>query len=400
MVRTESLEVKILPEGTNLIHIGPQKTGSTTIQNALHETRAVLREHGVVHPGRHPRPPVEALGFHARLGAPPRSPRQWKRLLREISEAGEQRVCVSHEVFGRASDEQIPQIISSLGGERPHILAVARRYDRYLPSQWQQRVKARETRSYEEWLGIVLKQRSRSYVWSNVWVPHDTVQLARRWGEHVGLENMTVLVGDESDRALLPGVFERMLGLPTGTLAIETRSNRSLSHPEVELLRRLVLSLRAMGASREEYYEFLRRGMIRHLVTLPYPQGEPRVPPLPPWALERVVELSDRRVAGLHELRDSGLNVIGELEDLRVDPTSPTADSTAAPESVSMETAARALEGLALGARSLSKRAVREQAAEQAAELAAEVGREQSAPTPSPGGAVVRKLVQRLGRVR
>ena len=55
-----------LPDGTHLLHIGPQKTGSTAIQGALHEARDAIREHGVVYPGPDAKPRDAAevgLGF-------------------------------------------------------------------------------------------------------------------------------------------------------------------------------------------------------------------------------------------------------------------------------------------------------------------------------------------------
>ena len=44
--------VETLPEGAVLLHIGPYKTGSTAIQQALFDQRDVLAEHGVLYPGR------------------------------------------------------------------------------------------------------------------------------------------------------------------------------------------------------------------------------------------------------------------------------------------------------------------------------------------------------------
>ena len=52
-----------LPDGSRLLHIGPHKTGTTTVQAALHQSRAALAEHGVhlagsnAHPIQPPWPP-------------------------------------------------------------------------------------------------------------------------------------------------------------------------------------------------------------------------------------------------------------------------------------------------------------------------------------------------------
>ena len=355
-----------LPEGANLIHIGPQKTGSTAVQSALQQRRQVLREHGVVYPGRRQQYDLEALGFHARIGAPPQEPEAWAELRREASNAVDQRVCVSHEVFGRADDRQIPRITEALGGDRPHVLMAARRYDRYLPSQWQQRVKARRTLTYEEWLRAVLLGDPASKVWQNVWVPHDTVSLARRWADHVGLENLTLVAPDEGDHELLPSVMERLLALPEGVIAEPTtRTNRSMTYAEAELLRHVVIGLTERGMEPVHAHELLRRGMVAHLIDRPPAPIEHPVPPLPQWALAQVATLSDRRIAGLHELADQGLQIVGDLEALRVDSTLPSSEEIEPPATVAIETAIRAAEGMAIGAMRLQRRTRREERAVQ-----------------------------------
>ena len=119
-------------------------------------------------------------------------------------------------------------------------MAVARRLDSYLPSQWQERVKAGERRSFEDWLRVVLDRSSGEYNWdrNNVWHAHDTKRLVERWVAAVGEDRFTLIVSDESDRELLPRTFEDLLGLPHGTLRPDpSRSNRGLTWAETELVR-------------------------------------------------------------------------------------------------------------------------------------------------------------------
>lgn len=344
-------QVPVLPAGTNLLHIGPQKTGTTAIQTAMHRARPELAEHGVCYPGSSTRPAAATqvrFGFSQPVGAPKPSPAAWEDLLAELAAARDQRVCLSHEAFGRAKDHQIPEILESLGGERPHVIAAARRYDRYLPSQWQQRVKARSTKSYEAWLRIVLEGDASQHQWRNVWIPHDTVSLLERWSAGIGLENVTLLVGDEGRPTLLPDVFERLLGLPQGLLReVDRRTNRSLGFGETELLRRFNERFEMLPATDRDYYRLVQKGLIKQLVTSPFPENDVRIPPVPAWAVPRVVELSDRRIEGLRELEKRGLRIIGDLEALRADPgVSGTVPDL---EMISLETAVRSLEGIAAG---------------------------------------------------
>jgi len=346
--------VEPLPAGANLIHIGPQKTGSTTIQRVMHRRRHQLAELGVVYPGPTMRPLAAGaeIGFAVPRGKQAAPPGAWADLVAQVTQPGDRRVCVSHEAFGRATPAQVERIVGELGGDRPHVLAVVRRYDSYLPSQWQQRVKAGELRSYEEWLRVVLDGGPETYAWRNVWMPHDTVELVGRWAARVGAENITLLIGDEDHRALLPDVFERLLALPPGALRQEDGrgggANRSLSYPETELLRATMARAAERDLPDEMSYWLLHQGLIASLVKAPYPAGEARIPPLPGWAHDRVVELSDARIAGL---RDAGVRVLGDLEGLRVAPRD--AAATAVPgtvDAVTMPTAQRAADGLLRGA--------------------------------------------------
>ncbi len=317
----------LLPEASRLIHIGPHKTGSTAIQVALQEAGGTLEQHGAFYatgPRHRPDKAGWALGLKGRpagTGQPPIE--RWHSLVRKVADAGERRVCVSNEDFGRATAEQASRIVDDLGGDRVHVVAVARRLDRYLPSQWQERVKAGDRRGFEDWLRVVLDLDNPDYSWDrlNVWHAHDLASLVGRWVDVVGPERFTLIASDEQDRALLPHAFEDLLGLPQDTLKPNPqRSNRGLSWAETEMVRATNQHCAEAGWSRAERRRFVKGGVLRELQSRPTPPG-PRNPPLPGWALEQVRRLSEQRVAQVREL---GVRVVGDLDALRV-PDSVTA---------------------------------------------------------------------------
>lgn len=338
-----------LPEGTHLIHIGPQKTGSTAIQWAMHLSREELREHGVVYPGPHPRPRAAAaagLGFDRMSERDEDSVEAWEDLLRQVHDPSARRVCISLEAFGRATDEQIERIVAELGGAAPHVVAVARRYDALLPSQWQQRVKTQLRIPYADWLRLVLGDPAPDdQHWANLWVPHDTVSLVERWSRRVGADNITLIVVQEGDRQLLPRTFEQLLDLPDGILDDRGgRSNTSLSFEQAELLRGLNEVFFNRGWEGRPYVELVRRGVVPALLAMPPAPGDSKVPPVPAWAWDRLVELSERRVAGLASLP---VRLVGDLAHLRLPPLPPSPSAADDPGRIRLETAVAALEGLA-----------------------------------------------------
>lgn len=315
----------LLPAGTRLIHIGPPKTGSTAIQNALFSHRELLLEHGVYNacgPGPRAREAGWAiLGGKAPVGRSAPRMSAWDELVREVREAGGLRVVHSNEDYGRADSEQIKRIVGDLGGDKPHVVAVVRRLDRFLPSAWQERVKAREVRSYDDWLSVVLQESSDDWQWRNIWRPQRVSGLVERWSAEVGKENMTLVVADEDRRTMLPEAFESMLGLPAGSLVLEQgKSNRSLSYNETEVLRHINRSFAANGWSGRDYRRFIQSGVVtRALNPRRRPDGHLTSPPTPEWAVQRIMQLAHEQseaVAG------SGVRVLGDASHLaKVEPT-------------------------------------------------------------------------------
>jgi hypothetical protein len=252
---------------------------------------------------------------------------------------------VSNEDFGRATDAQAAQVVEDLGGERVHVISVVRRLDRYLPSQWQERVKAGEERTYDEWLRVVLDTDDPEHDWDrrNVWFSHDVRALVERWLEVVEPRRYTVVVGDETDHSVLPRTFEDLLGLPEGFVVPDpSRSNRSLSWAETELLRTVNRLLEDRGMERPLRRRLLTASVLREMQERPTPPGSTS-PPLPEWAVDRLRDLSDRRVADLKTLGERGVHLVGDPELMRMPSGVRTAPSPAPSPSIDLGTAAATL---------------------------------------------------------
>ena len=311
----------VLPEGTRLVHIGPHKTGSTAIQVALFDLHERLVDYGVACPGRTRRARMAgwALGLPARRAGLEQPPiKRWENFAAEVAACGEARVCVSNEDFGRAQPEKIRRIVDDLGGDRVHVVAVVRGLQRYLPSQWQERIKADVAYAWEDWLRIVLDPHpttSSDERW-NVWFAHDVEALVGRWTDVVGADRFTLIVSDDHDRTLLPRTFEGLLGLPSGLLNPPAgRSNESLSWDRTELLRSVQVAFDEQGLSRAGRAPWTR-AVRNALLNSDVPPSDPRTPPYPAWAIERIRDLSEKRADAV---RRSGVHVIGDPANLLVD---------------------------------------------------------------------------------
>ena len=340
----------LLPDRARLLHIGPQKTGSTALQAAISSRRQSLLDADVTAlcVDRKDRLALfTALMHHDSDDARYRDDfARWARLV-DLAAAASGRVLLSHESLGKADSPGARRMVQTFGDDQVHVLAVARRLDRLLPSQWQQRVKAGATTlSYGQWLEVVLGDHPDDDVWRNVWVPHDIAALVERWSDAAAPERFTLLVADESDRRLLSRVVEQMLGLSDGLLAPDEshKSNASLSFDRLELLRafndRVTGGGEGQAASDKRWLREARRA-IKLVEPVP---GERPVPPLPAWARDRVRELSDARV---ELVRSLPVRVVGDPEDLR----SPglkvhETEAPVAPDLVSSELAALVLQRL------------------------------------------------------
>ena len=255
----------------HLIHIGPQKTGSTAIQTALFRARDRLLRLGVYYPRHNRRRARESKEmFRAVDDGVARTP-LWDALVEEVATEGAgRRVCVSDERFGKASLDQAARVVDDLGGGRPEVVAVARAYDRFLPSQWQQRVKTFLADSYEDWLRHVLDPQTPHSEKRNVWHAHDTRALVERWTRLVDPDRFTVVIGDEDDRDRLPRTFESLLDLPEGVLETHShRSNKALSLAQVEMLRAVNARLLDEGLPWETYLRLVRHARKRVRRTVP-----------------------------------------------------------------------------------------------------------------------------------
>ncbi len=339
-----------LPAGALLLHIGPFKTGTTTVQAAFHQNREALARQGVHYAGRGSQPMAAAMEAAGRETLPTLSrgggegPARWPRLLEEIRTADARHVVLSSEFFSGADDDRARAIVEDLGRDRTHVVVTLRPLVRILASQWQQYVQNRIVVSYDDWLHAVLDDPDAPpRVTPSFWQRHRHDRLVQRWAATVGTERLTVVVVDESDPRSLPRTFEQLLGLEPDTLvARDPGANRSLTWPEVELVRAFNQGWIDADWSMADYTRLVRFGAIRHLQRRRPDAHEARVP-IPAWAVERAAAIGADMVAGIDASR---VHVIGDLATLADPALAPNVGDIPGVPDVPIDVAAGLLAGV------------------------------------------------------
>lgn len=347
--------------GEVLLHLGLPKTGTTSLQFALHHAHQQLAAAGVVRPTGAPsqflavnhvvRYPVRAawgvdepwLEADRGPGSDPTGIGLWTRLVRELAQRGTSRAVVSAENMAHADDAAVHRLTTDIGPARA--LLVVRPLETLLPSMWQQHVREGFGTSLPDWLDIVLNDRGSDdgggvgstgvggggvgsggdgagaggmLGWPGAF---DVPGIVDRWVRHLGADRVAVLVQPPTDRGLFDAV-ETLLDLPARTLRPErgTTRNRSLTAAEAEVLRRAVAVVDRSAVGAHDYFWSIYvalLGMAAERTPLP---GEPRIA-LPAWAVHECRRVGRQHVDHLADAASRGVLVVGDVQALV--PTTP-----------------------------------------------------------------------------
>ena len=309
------------------LHIGEPKTGTTFVQQVMWRNRAALAAQGVVLPGHHPQDHFRASQDLRGIEKLPSDPAgswagEWDILAHEARHAPRAAV-ISHELFSAADAPQAEHAVRSLQPAEVHITATVRDMASLLPAEWQETVKHRSTRGWQDWLGDVIDRESvsadRRQWW--FWRVHDTLAILDIWSRYVPAERIHVITTPPPGSG--PGVlWQRFAGLigvdPDRADLSVARANTSLGLPETEFLRRLNQALPADVP--DWFYMWTVKEGIAHRALAQRPREGRLVLPADrdAWAKEQAETL----IAGL---AGAGYDVLGDPGELRPRPPAATA---------------------------------------------------------------------------
>jgi hypothetical protein len=309
----------VLPAGGRLLHIGPHKTGSTAIQDALHQSRDELAAQGVVYVSRNRHEATAARWVTGRLVEghdAKRAGRRWSSLTASLRAEGPERKVFSSEFLSDATAERVERIVEDVGGEHTYVAVTLRPLASILPSQYQQYLQRGSTLGYEKWLDAMLNKPPYDRPTPSFWIRHRHDALVERWAKVVGGDRIIVVVVDSRDFAVAPRAFEQVLGLTDGTLVgKQVTINRSMTWAEAEVMRTFNRQFKRAGLPPHLHLTLMRTAGAH--VKKRQPGADEHRIGTPEWAVRRANEIGAEMARAIEA---TGAKIVGDLSLLRSAP--------------------------------------------------------------------------------
>ena len=307
------------------MHIGSPKTGTTYIQNALWANRARLKDAGVLLPGHSRFARVHAAG-HMMKWRPSDGelPETWQRLSSQVSRWSGSSALISQEFLCGADADQIEAMVSSLGEARVEVVLTVRDLARLVPAQWQTSVRQRFTWTLSEYADAVAGSTTSdnaAEAAKHFWDRQDSGPILRRFVDALGLDRVRVVTVPPSggDPDELWRRFCRACSLDAETLTPGGVTHESLGAESAEIMRR-VNALKPIESMPGKVYKKSVNGSLSRRSLAPRRSEETSLV-LP----DRHQEWADHEATRIIEdITAVGVEVIGDLDDLRPRPTSKT----------------------------------------------------------------------------
>lgn len=232
-----------------------------------------------------------------------------------MAAAPQRRVVISQELMSTAKPDRVAQIVSAFRPADVHVVLTVREITRVLPAQWQETVQNRALWTWEEYLGAIVGDRDDPRIANQFADKHDVEAIVREWAGHVGMDHIHIVIVPAT--ASSPDELWDRFCEATGIEARERAEheatppkNVGLGFASAEFLRRLNVRL-GPEIGRQLYMRHVKQVLgksgaaARPSGTKPGFSAEHRQ-----WAIDR----SERLITFL---RNAGVRVIGDLDDLR-----------------------------------------------------------------------------------
>ena len=309
-----------MAEGVFYAHIGSSKTGTTFVQQMLTSNQKRLLADGILIPGdsRRVRGNVARALNGWRVGDP--TPEVWLSVVAEIEQSRQPTTILSQEFLCWLDDDQIQQFLTPLGERTTKVILTTRDLARLIPAQWQSAMRQAKSWTLTEYSHAIAGLSSRGErdpAYQHFWKRQDYGGILRRWIAAVGLDNVIVvtLPPSGSDPDLLWLRFCEATQLTPDRYEKKGVRNTSLGGASAEILRRLNATQVVADLSRQNYSNEVNMRLTRRVMD-PRRSKEPSLT-LPTeqrgWVGRRAEEI-------IADIEETGVRVIGSLDDLRPQP--------------------------------------------------------------------------------
>lgn len=297
------------------LHVGLPKTGTSYLQGIFNHSRTELAAQGLdLLPESRRGTRYVTLATRGHLDPeidPPSAFSALRRLTSKAAKAPGDRALFSHEVLGDSSPAELQRLVDAFPGYQPHIIITVRDQAGAVVSAWQQHTKGRGVTPLDEFVHGFIEGDDSSPARESRHVLDRVLGTCLEVVDPERIHVVTVPRRDAGPTLLLERFCSVLTVDPTLLRTDAPSENTSLGVVQAELMRRVNIALgerlpHLRAGYREQAARFLARQVLR-------PQGG-RTAKLPietrTW-FERAAESTMAR------LRDSGVDVVGDLEDLR-----------------------------------------------------------------------------------
>jgi hypothetical protein len=292
-----------------VLHVGPHKTGTSSLQWALLTQFSAKRPQRFWYPEPVSRGPGHALAAHAILDSDSSAKQPF---LKDWIDAARQSECetliVSAEALSAAYPDRVGSLAAQTKGCDVHLLFTLTPISRRSMSLWQGKVKHR----FDQPLNAAGKE-----VLGAAGLAADLIEVFA--DAFPGAKISVIVVNRQSPLDLYHG-FAKATGIPLAPPKENSPTlvaNRSLGQIEAEMVRSFNLSVAQLGLSDEEYRAGIR--LLRELLTSDAWQAAvPNLPlALPEDWVEPLAERCVATVANLRKLAAEGrIEIFGDVDSL------------------------------------------------------------------------------------
>ena len=300
------------------LHIGAPKTGTTYLQHVMSRKRAQLRELGVLYPKSDGKAhflaahDLRELDYYGVSG--PKIAGSWGKVVAAVRDWDGPSI-ISHEMFSLAEPEAVNRAMRDLDGLEVHVVMTARDLARQIPAHWQEDIKNRGLLTYSEYLRSLKRvDDSVNPFFANIfWQYQNLPEVLRTWAADLPPERVHIVTAPPRGAAAGDEIwtrFARTVGIdPEQCPADVPVRNPSMGLVETNLLRRLNTEI-IHTMDGPSYHN-----MIKHYLAVDVLAARSGAEPLRlsvedrEWVTQQAKEI-------VHELREAGYDVAGDLEDL------------------------------------------------------------------------------------